>query len=224
MTKTIGMSVVMFFVFSLQLFAASSKGSAASNNKINQPANSDTEQNKEDDATCRSYGAALGTKLYVDCRINLSASRQGKSSISSEDSRHDLSTEDGDGTPDDQTCKNYGFRPGTDNYGNCRMQLDTTHKENERRQRENEAERARYAEEKARNDRQLAEERSRKKDQCYARRLARTLEPGASPMRFLSDKAICDGGGSLPDPPPPPKPPQFVHCTTRGISTTCLGP
>ena len=35
---------------------------------------------------------------------------------------------------DDATCKNYGFKPGTDAYGTCRMNLD-----NQRAQRKAEA-------------------------------------------------------------------------------------
>lgn len=41
---------------------------------------------------------------------------------------------EGDGTPDDLSCKKYGLKPQTQGYSECRMRLDLSRKENERTQ------------------------------------------------------------------------------------------
>ncbi len=183
-------------------------------------------QKKEDDATCKSYGASVGTEAYISCRIKLVTSRQNNSFPANTPTTvaappptpivPERQVVRGDGTPDDLTCSGYGFSPGTDSYANCRFKLDSARAENQRRQKEYEAEQARYAAEQARAKAQFEQEERARKSKCYF-----SMASGYGTRNALIDALTCENGGTLQAPPPPPKPPSLINCTRNGNNTTC---
>ena len=84
-----------------------------------------------DDKTCRSYGAAVGSQAYVICRIELAKNEKfspGTVQLNEADTKGS-SKDNGDGSVDDATCQKFGFKPSSNPYSQCRLQLDTVQKQ-----------------------------------------------------------------------------------------------
>jgi len=127
---------------------------------------------------------------------------------------------EGDGSPDDLTCKKYGFKPLTEGYSQCRMKIDFAKAESQRQQEQYEREKRAYENQIA----QIEKERQRQ-------RSLRQIELG---LRLLGGQPPVDAVNSLgtgaPIAPRPPSPiTQIItlpngrpmHCTTFGNITNC---
>jgi len=87
-------------------------------------------------------------------------------------------TREGDGTPDDLSCKKYGLLPQTQGYAECRMRLDLIRKEELARGAANDRVRA---EELARRNQQIEEQNAivhNRASQCQFVRAQEYLRPG----------------------------------------------
>lgn len=127
---------------------------------------------------------------------------------------------EGDGSPDDLTCKKYGFKPNTENYAQCRLQIDIARKEAAQKQ-------AAYDEQKRQYDAQVAAvEKERERRQASAlMEFGLRLMGGQSP----ANAAVSVGTGAPSTPPTPPMTNQtymlpggrMMNCTTAGSITNC---
>jgi len=91
------------------------------------------------ESDCAEIGFKNKTEAFAECVLEL----RKKSSLNRENRRNAATQNDqirkdnsgnrggvgfairGDGTPDDLTCQKFGISPGTDAYGQCRVQLKT---------------------------------------------------------------------------------------------------
>ena len=127
---------------------------------------------------------------------------------------------EGDGSPDDLTCKKYGFKPSTEGYAQCRLQIDIAKKDATQRQ-------AAYQEQKRQYDAQVAaveKERERRQGAALMEYGVR-LMGGQSP----ANAAVNVGTGAPITPPTLPMTNQtymlpggrMMNCTTAGTVTNC---
>lgn len=121
---------------------------------------------------------------------------------------------------DDLTCKKYGFKPNTSNYGVCRQNIDMAKQSALQKQREYEEQKRQYDEQVA----AIQKERDRQ-------RSLKQLELG---LRMMSGQPIQDAVRETAGMPPLPKPPgpvnqtivmpggRIVNCHTTGTVTNCF--
>lgn len=82
---------------------------------------------------CTDIGFKRKTPAFGECVLEL-RSRQNTNPSSSENS-----IVQGDGSPDHSTCAKYGFRAGSTEYGQCRMQVDLARSQAQEQQRQYES-------------------------------------------------------------------------------------
>lgn len=135
---------------------------------------------------------------------------------------------EGDNSPDDLTCKKYGIKPNTPNYGQCRMQLDMARQQAaaaaEQQQRQYEAQQRQYEAELA----ARKAERQKEKDRQVGMAL---IGIGTGMMTGKSVGTAVSDMSSPVRPAPPPNTPQTqvitlpnsrpVTCTTVNTVTNC---
>jgi len=132
----------------------------------------------------------------------------------------------GDGTPDDETCRGYGFSLGTDGYANCRLKLSTAAAENERAQRDYDFRKRQYDEQVAAARQAQQREQELRKQRCYAEAASANMAPAsaiASALRASVNNTACDRGAEAPpfvSPPPPPH--HITICETHGAQFVCF--
>jgi hypothetical protein len=152
----------------------------------------DTSQQEK---TCSEIGFKKKTEAHAKCVLEI-LSRQGGTSPTMSSSASS--------NPDDATCKGYGFKPGTNSYGECRQRLDFTRQQAAQKQQE-------YEEQKRQNDMQIAEQKRQ-----------RQAAAGLALMQMSS---------GLVTPPKPPSPTnqtivtpggRIVNCHTTGTVTNCF--
>jgi hypothetical protein len=121
---------------------------------------------------------------------------------------------------DEKICRNYGFKPGTNAYGECRQKLDFAKQDAAQRQRDYEEKKRQYDEQVA----AIQKERDRQRGM-------KQLELG---LRMMSGQPIQDAVRETAGMPPLPKPPgpvnqtiimpggRIVNCHTTGTVTNCF--
>jgi len=128
---------------------------------------------------------------------------------------------EGDGTPDDELCKRYGFKPSSEAYGQCRLQIDTAKQQAAQQQEIYEQQRRQYEAQVAAADREKNQRRS-----------AAMFEFG---MRMLSGQSAASAAATVGTGAPlgPPQVPvstmqymlpgnKMMTCTTTGNMTNCF--
>jgi len=149
-----------------------------------------------EEKTCREIGFKPKTEKYANCVLEL-YERRGAGSLTSNDT-----------SPDDQACRKYGYKRGTSGYADCLRQIDMARQEHEQRQREYQAQLARYEEEKRAHEEAVAAERRRRMG-------AAMMQYGlglASGMRPEEASAYAQG---LPVPQRPRIHPDLEHKRSR---------
>lgn len=115
----------------------------------------------------------------------------------------------GDGTPDHQTCSQFGFVAGTPQYSDCRLRINIAKQEAQQRQAVFEAEQARYEVEQQQYQARLAEytkQKERQKGQALMQ-FGAALASGTSP--YFAENLGNAGRISLGIPPVAPMRPQY---------------
>ena len=158
----------------------------------------DTSQHEK---TCSEIGFKKKSEAHANCVLEL-LSRQGVVQSTANSSTSN--------SPDDATCKSYGFKPGTNAYGECRQKIDFAKQEAVQRQRD-------------------YEEQKRQYDAAVQARKDRAL--GAALMSMGQGLTGQNNRSAVAAPPPPPPPSsqmitipdgRRVTCTTMGSSTQCF--
>lgn len=175
---------------------------------------------------CRELGFKDKTEKFGTCVLELSK-RGGD-----QQTRSELRTARGDGTPDDATCVGYGYSVGSTEYADCRMKLDQARRDYERELRAYQAEKAAYDQRVAEGQaeaRRRQQERQAQYGFCVA---ACSSQPGSTALGCMSRCGAASAG--LPfDPGAPPARPsgrttyvingRIINCNTSpsGSVVTC---
>lgn len=178
--------------------------------------------------TCAELGFRPRTPAYGECVLELDRraksgqqnaprSRVDQEQQQAESRRQEVTAMRGDGTPDHQSCLNYGFRPATANYAECRQKLDMARRELAHKQ-------AVYEEEKRRYDEQLdAYEKEKERQRSLAlMRFGAALAVGTSP--YFSQNFGNAGMAALglaPIAPQRPAMENYIITMPGGRSTNC---
>lgn len=175
-----------------------------------------------EEQTCAEIGFKKKTEAFGNCVIELMSRKSGgntarpaNTTISS--TSRQLSQTELDGV----TCQKYGFKPKSDNYAQCLMQIDFARNEAQQRQ-------AQYAEQKRQYDAQVAaayKAREQRKNEALME-LGLRMMSGQSPI----NAAASVGTGAPMGPPPVPMSTRTytlpgnksMTCTTTGNMTNCF--
>ena len=172
-------------------------------------------------AQCRNLGFKPNTEKFGTCVLELSR-RQPREETPV--------VQSGDGSPDDTTCRGYGFSVGTSGYSNCRMTLDNARRSYELELRAYESAKAEYQRRAVEAEAEARRAQSQRQSEygfCVA---ACSAQSGAT---LLSCAARCGSrsAGVAYDPGVPPVPPsgrttylingRIVNCNTFGSFVTC---
>ena len=167
-----------------------------------------------EEKTCSEIGFKRKTESFGNCVLELVQRKGGQANRQSSQivNQSPLSND-----PDDATCRKYGFRAGTNEYAQCRQQIDQARQDSQRQQAQYEAQQRQY-------QAQLNEQK-------------RQREAAAS-MALLNMGLGMMAGGSpqtnFGPPPIAPQPPQNFHrtymlpgnrimtCNTTGAITNCF--
>lgn len=185
----------------------------------------------EHEATCAELGFKKRTHAYGECVLELdrrasndkqqSAAQQIKQAAQAQQQQVQ---QQGDGTPDHQTCFRFGFVVSTSPYSDCRLKIDIAKREQAQRQAAYDAEQSRYQEEQRRYDQQVAAyEREKERQKGLAlMRFGAALAGGTSP--YLSQNLANAGRQSLGMAPVAPTRPEiqnFTITSPAGRMTSC---
>lgn len=166
---------------------------------------------------CTEIGFKPKTEAHGDCVLEL---RRRELSKKQQTSRPSEALEmpqkvkiPGDGSPDDNTCQKFGIFPGSDAYGQCRIQLKTAAENAQRQQ-------ALYEQQQQAYEQQLAAYEEEKKRREKAKAL-KQLELG---LRLLAGQPPADAAmataGMMPIAPQRPSVETYTITTPRGM-TNC---
>ena len=124
---------------------------------------------------------------------------------------------EGDGSPDDLLCKKYGFKPNTQAYASCRMQIDIAKREMQQQQAIYQAQLKQI---------EQAQEAARKRRQSdFMLGMGLRMMGGQSAAGAAVDQSV---GAPMYQPPPPSTRTytfpngQMMTCTTTGSMTNCF--
>uniref|UniRef100_UPI004048736C hypothetical protein n=1 Tax=Orrella sp. TaxID=1921583 RepID=UPI004048736C len=124
---------------------------------------------------------------------------------------------EGDGSSDDLLCKKYGFRPNTQAYANCRMQIDVAKREMQQQQAFYQAQQQQI---------QQAQEAERKRRQSdFLLGMGLRMMGGQSASGAAIDQSV---GAPVYQPPPPSSRTytfpngRIMTCTSSGSNTNCF--
>jgi hypothetical protein len=163
-----------------------------------------------EEKTCSEIGFKRKTEAFGNCVLEL-VQRRGSQPRSQ--SSQVVNSND----PDDATCRKYGFRAGTNEYAQCKQQIDQARLDAQRQQAQFEAQQRQYQS-------QLDEHKKRRSD---AANLA-MLQMGLGMMAGGSSSS------NVPPPPVAPQSPQFLNrtyflpggqrmtCNSTGNITNCF--
>ena len=174
-----------------------------------------------EEQTCREIGFKPKTEKFANCVLDLYERRGVKATTNSAVSTKPVQAVVlGDGSQDDRTCQNYGFKPGQEGYSNCRMQIDMAKKEAQVAQARYQRELAAYEEQAAELKRRQDNERSRRLMELGLRMMG-----GQPPI----EAANSIGTGAPISKPTPPSTFQSIrlpngrimNCSTTGTYTNC---
>jgi hypothetical protein len=173
---------------------------------------------------CRRLGFKPNTEKFGTCVLELS--RRGDLPVS----RAESSSPTGDGSADDQTCAQYGYRVGTSGYSDCRLQLDMARRDYERELRQYEAARADYERRVAEAEAEAQRARAQRQSQygfCVA---ACSSQPGSTTLGCMSRCGYQSAGVNY-DPGPAPRRPsgqttyvingRIINCNSMGSVVMC---
>ncbi len=151
-------------------------------------------------AECKEIGFKPKTPAYGDCVLELRKRDLGNTPIQSKATitTNTPSQAKGDDSTEDIACQRYGFRPQTDAYGQCRMQLDNTKKQMQAQQSQYEEQKRIYDQQQA----QYEREKSRQKGLALLR-YGSALASGTSP--YFSDNVANANSQVFGTAPPPPR-------------------
>lgn len=123
---------------------------------------------------------------------------------------------EGDGSSDDLLCKKYGFKPNTQSYANCRMQIDVAKREMQQQQAFYQAQQQQI---------QQAQEAERKRRQsAFMLGMGLRMMGGQSASGAAIDQSV---GAPMYQPPPPSSRTytlpngRMMTCTSNGSFTNC---
>ena len=170
---------------------------------------------------CAEIGFKKKTPAFGECVLELH-SREGKTSPAKQ-KQVQATNNQGDGTPDHETCVKYGFQAGSSDYSQCRMQIDIAKKEQAQNQARFEADQRRYEEEKRQYDVRVAEfekEKERRRGLAMMQ-FGAALASGTS--RSFTENLANAGRQSLGLAPAPPRQPSIQNftITTPGGMRSC---
>jgi hypothetical protein len=124
---------------------------------------------------------------------------------------------EGDGSSDDLLCKKYGFKPNTQAYASCRMQIDVAKREMQQQQAMYEAQQQQI---------QQAQEAERKRRQSdFLLGMGLRMMGGQSASGAAIDQSV---GAPMYQPPPPSSRTytfpngRMMTCTSSGSNTNCF--
>lgn len=177
-----------------------------------------------EEKTCQQIGFKPKTERFASCVMELYGRRSGGETFGHTQRRpttqNSIQAGTDVGSAEDQTCQNYGFRPGQEGYSNCRMQIDMAKRQGAEAQ-------ARYQQELVAYEAQTAELK-RQQDRARARR---QIEFG---LRMIGGQPPVDALNSLGTGAPitRPAPPDLHHsiqlpngriinCSTFANHTNC---
>jgi hypothetical protein len=165
-----------------------------------------------DDLTCKSFGAKPSTEPYINCRSRLAAKTMPGDMPQKQQipPQQQTTINIGDGTQDDTSCQKYGFVPGTFEYSQCRLQLDTFRKQAQLQEED-------YLRKKEEYDYQLAANQKEKERE----KAMRLFQYGLGLMSGQTPQNALRGVYGLP--PEMPRPPALQNysiTTPRGV-TNC---
>jgi hypothetical protein len=164
------------------------------------------------EATCSELGFKRKTEAFGDCVLELHS--RNKKTVK----------QSGDGSPDDNSCKKFGFVVGTQEYASCRLQMDTARQQAQQKQAEYELAKQQYEQElRVYEERLAAYEKEKKRRQGDAMmKFGLALMGGTSP--HFSENLANAGRASLGYPPVQPAIPRFDNfmiTTPSGQITNC---
>ena len=124
---------------------------------------------------------------------------------------------EGDGSPDDLVCKKYGFKPNTDAYASCRLQVATA-------RREMQQQRAMYIEQQRQIEQAQEAERKRRQS-AFMLGMGLRMMGGQSAAGAAIDQSV--GAPMYQSPPPSTRMytlpnGRMMTCTTTGSMTNCF--
>lgn len=179
------------------------------------------------EATCSQIGFKKRTPAYGECVLELdrrASLAKGKAAEQTSQQQATVRPAQGDGTPDHQTCSQFGFTVGTPQYSDCRLKISIAKQEQAQRQFAYEAEQNRYQEEQRRYDAKVAEFEKQKEIQknLALMKFGLALMGGTSP--HASENFANAGRESLGIAPIQPTRPRVQNFTIRnpdGRMTNC---
>lgn len=179
------------------------------------------------EVTCSELGFKKRTVPFGECVLELDGRAKSAKAKAVEQSKPQQATArpaQGDGTPDHQTCSQFGFSVGTPQYSDCRLKISIAKQEQAQRQLAYEAEERRYQEEQRRYEAKVAEyERQRQIQKSLAlMKFGLSLAGGTSP--HASENFANAGRESLGMAPIQPTRPQvqnFTITNPAGRMTNC---
>ncbi len=196
--------------------------------------NSSALDTTKEESTCAYIGFKKGTESFGNCVLELvdrnkkAAQKRASETTQANTSKPAKSTTQaandprasGDGSPDDNICQSYGFKPSTNEYSSCRLQIDLA-KQNAKQQQDI------YLQQKAQYDEQVA---AIEKQKARERNL-KQLEMG---LRMMGGQSVQDAAMATARMPPMPQAPgpitqritmpngRSMTCTTTGSNTNCF--
>lgn len=182
----------------------------------------------KEESTCAYIGFKRGTESFGNCVLELvdrnkkAASKNISSSAQAESPKKQKTDKQvaGDGSSEDAICQSYGFKPATNDYASCRLQIDLAKQNAKQQQDIYQQQKAQYDEQVAAIEKQKARERSMKQ-----------LEMG---LRMMGGQSAQDAAMATARMPPLPQAPgpitqritmpngRSMTCTTTGTNTNCF--
>lgn len=167
-----------------------------------------------EEKTCSEIGFKRKTEAFGNCVLELVQRKGGQSNRQPAQTANQSPASN---DPDDATCRKYGFRAGTNEYAQCRQQIDQARQDAQRQQAQYEAQQRQY-------QAQLNEQKQQRE--------------AAASMALLNMGLGMMAGGSpannFAPPPVAPQPPQNLNrtymlpgnrimtCNTTGTITNCF--
>jgi hypothetical protein len=179
------------------------------------------------ETTCSELGFKKRTAAYGECVLELDQRSKTVKAQPIEQpklSQEQVSSSQGDGTPEHKTCSRFGFATSTPAYSDCRLKIDIAKREQAQKQLAYEADQRRYQEEQRQYEAKVAEyERQKEIQKSLAlMRFGLSLMGGTSPN--ASENFANAGRASLGMAPVQPTRPQvqnFTITNPAGRMTNC---
>jgi len=176
----------------------------------------------KEENTCAYIGFKKGTESFGNCVLELidrNKKAASKNVTTPTQTVKVITTKPepqavGDGSVDDSTCQKYGFKPRSNEYASCRLQIDQAKQDAQRQE-------AQFAEQQKQYEAQLEEQKRQRK---IASGIAlMQMGAGLSSGAYNANNAY----GALPTPPNPNRTyvlpgGKMMNCTTTGSVTQCF--